>query len=318
MTEVDRLQLEIQLREASKAEIENRIKAHKLAVDRIRGGIRRRRAHGLVAAKAPLDCLAVGDSWFDYPLDDGFLSIFNHAIVADSQLGVMGNPHPLILNKAIHGQATTAMLSWQNQQLILDLLTDPSQWINGTTADAILVSAGGDDIVGDQFAIYLDYHGGGLNNSRFQGVLASIQASYLDLFALRDIAAAEVGVNPSQIPIFGHCYDYAVPDGRGALVFGPWLKPPLDFDGYDYNMGLTIVEDAINGFHDLLNKFSADIITLPGKKNYFTLIDTRKTLTRDGTWPTGWANEIHPYTAGFTELAKSFLVSLQKHFPNRI
>ena len=49
---------------------------------------------------------------------------------------------------------------------------------NDRIADAILVSAGGDDIVGDQFVIYLDYGGGGLNAARFQGVLNSVQASY--------------------------------------------------------------------------------------------------------------------------------------------
>jgi len=80
------------------------------------------------------------------------------------------------------------MLSFEQQEVYIADLLDSSQWLNRTTGlpDAILVSAGGNDIVGDQFAIYLDYDGGGLNARRFQGVLDSIQASYLDLFALRD------------------------------------------------------------------------------------------------------------------------------------
>jgi hypothetical protein len=99
--------------------------------------------------------------------------------------------------------------------------------LNQTTElpDAILVSAGGDDLVGDQLAIYLDYKGSGLNTARFQGVLDSVRSSYMDLFArfqtmyirsarlrhgsglqsvlrdtFRDIFA-------KGVPIIGHCYD---------------------------------------------------------------------------------------------------------------
>ena len=78
-------------------------------------------------------------------------------------------------------------------------MTDPTQWLNGAP-DCILVSMGGDDLVGDQFAIYLDYQGSGLDATRFQGALGSVRASYLDLFALRD------AVLPGK-PVIGHCYD---------------------------------------------------------------------------------------------------------------
>jgi hypothetical protein len=158
----------------------------------------------------------------------------------------MGTPPPTILSYALHGLSTTAMLTYERQEQILSALTEPSttQWNNGTTADAILLSAGGDDIVGNSFAIYLDYHGGGLDDDRFQGILASVQASYMDLFALRDIAAAELKIDPKQITIFGHCYDYAIPNNRPAgwpiPLSGPWLWPSLNFSGYDYNEGLTI------------------------------------------------------------------------------
>jgi hypothetical protein len=54
--------------------------------------------------------------------------------------------------------------------------------------------------------------------------------------------------------------------------------------------------------------------------NNFSLIDTRDTLTRDATQPNGWANEIHPWYPGFTDLANRFLVGLQAMpaFKNRI
>ena len=187
MDQTDQLQLEIQLRQARKADIEKRILDHKSEVAQVKGVFESRAARGESQGNVPLDFLAIGDSWFEYPVNDDGLPSLNQAI--PPQLGKMGNPPPKILNLARHGQASTAVLSWENQQKILDVLTDPKSWTNGKTADGILVSAGGDDIVGDQFAIYLDYHGCGLAQARFDGILASVQASYMDLFALRDVAA---------------------------------------------------------------------------------------------------------------------------------
>jgi len=207
-----RTQLYVELQEASKAQIAANRDIHKQQTTRISRAMRDRTA--LKAAhpatplsKVPLDFLAIGDSWFEYPLDGNGPSFDNTAIVAQSQLQSMGSPPPKILNQALHGQATTAMLSWENQENLISLLEDKDQWLNQTTGlpDAILVSAGGDDLVGDQLAIYLDYKGSGLNTARFQGVLDSVQASYMDLFAFRDIFA-------KGAPIIGHCYDYAIPN----------------------------------------------------------------------------------------------------------
>ena len=54
------------------------------------------------------------------------------------------------------------------------------------------------------------------------------------------------------------------------------------------------------------------------KKNNYYLVDTRGTLTRDSSQPLGWANEIHPYSAGFLALANKFLPVLQGVFSGRI
>ena len=200
------------------------------------------------------------------------------------------------------------MLSWENQQTLQTLLEDPDQWLNQRTnlPDAILVSAGGDDVVGDQFVIYLDYGGGGLDASRYQGALNSVRASYLDLFAFRDLFAAGV-------PIIGHCYDYALPNNVVPMcVQTAWLQPSLDFAGYDYTQGVAIVKNMIDIFHDMLAALAAN----PAYN--FTLIDTRGTVTPDASSPTGWANEIHPRFAGFTALATKFLGVLQAKFPGQI
>jgi hypothetical protein len=310
-----RSRLNAQLEEFSKKQRELNVAEHRLRTQGIKAGFKRRDERrksqkDTVVPAIPLDFLAIGDSWFEYPLHNEVVSFQNNAIAANSQLGAMGNPPPHILNQALHGQATTAMLSWENQQAMIKVLQDPNQWLNEQTGlpDAILVSAGGDDLVGDQLAIYLDYGGGGLNVARFQGVLDSVQASYMDLFALRDIFAPHV-------PIIGHCYDYAIPDNVHPICTkAAWLWPSLAFAGYDYNTGLQIITAMIDQFHGML----AALAAVPA--NNFSLVDTRNTLTRNATQPNGWANEIHPWYPGFTVLAERFLAHLSgmPAFHNRI
>jgi hypothetical protein len=107
-------------------------------------------------------------------------------------------------------------------------------------------------LVGDQLAIYLDYKGSGLNTARFQGVLDSVQASYMDLFAFRDIFA-------KGVPIIGHCYDYAIPNNVHPICTpSAWLWPSISFAGYDYNEGLNIISQMIGGFYTMLSKLAAD------------------------------------------------------------
>jgi hypothetical protein len=310
-----RTRLYAQLLDASKAEREANITTHKLRNNRIKHSLGRRRklqetTKATPVPKVPLDFLAIGDSWFEYPLYNEIISFQNNAIVAKPQLGSMGSPPPQILNQALHGQATTAVLSWENQEQMISVLQDPDQWLNEETGlpDAILISAGGDDLVGDQLAIYVDYGGGGLNLRRFQGVLDSVQASYLDLFTFCDLFA-------KGVPVIGHCYDYAIPnDVHPICTKSAWLWPSLSFAGYDYNTGLQVVTEMIDRFHDMLAGLAAD------PSNNFTFIDTRNTLTRDATQPNGWANEIHPWYTGFTALASRFLVGLKAMpaFRNRI
>ena len=301
-----RTRLYTQLLESSKQQRDQNVSEHKLRTARMKRALVSRRELQATRKETPipkvqLDFLAIGDSWFEYPLYNEVVSFQNNAIVAPSQLGSMGNPPPQILNQALHGQATTAVLSWENQEKMIQVLQDPSQWLNEATGlpDAILISAGGDDLVGDQLAIYIDYGGGGLNLQRFQGVLDSVKASYLDLFAFRDLFA-------KGVPIIGHCYDYAIPNNVHPICTpSAWLWPSLSFAGYDYGGGLQVITQMIDKFHDML----ATLAAVPG--NNFSFIDTRNTLNRDATQPNGWANEIHPWYPGFTDLASKFLAGLR-------
>jgi hypothetical protein len=143
-------------------------------------------------------------------------------------------------------------------------------------------------------------------SGRLQGVLDLVSASYSDLFALRDLFAPGA-------PIFGHCYDYALPNGvPAAAVFGPWLQPSFNFAYYNNSDAQSVVADMIDRFYGMLNGLASDA------KNNFHLVDTRKTIAPDNAPPGGWANELHPYPTGFGRLADKFLAILKTHFPGRI
>jgi hypothetical protein len=293
---VDTLQNRVELNNAVNAELQQRITAHQATIARLRS------AQALApAAVQPLAMLAHGDSWFDYPLSGNSPIIDTSDII--HYLGLTGSPLPVILNVSHYGDATTDEMSWPKQQKMIDAIADKNNWLNSNgLPDAILFSGGGNDVVGDKFCIYVNYNTGGgvsgLNQARFDEALDAVEASYLDLFAFRDRYAPNV-------PIFGHCYDFALPSGVHPICAGPWLKPSLDFAGWSYADGKTIVRDALTAFKNKLVPLQAG--------NNFHLIDTQGQFV-----DSDWANELHPYPNGFMKLAQQFAAALRTQFPGRI
>jgi len=104
---MDTAQSQQQLWQTSEDEVTRRVLEHQAAVDRIRHGSKRRALRaGAAARSAQLDFLAIGDSWFEYPLSDDGLPVpfWNAAVVGSNQLQSMGSPPPLINSIALHGQ----------------------------------------------------------------------------------------------------------------------------------------------------------------------------------------------------------------------
>ena len=285
------------------ADIAKRTKVHQSRVSALKG-IRSRPALTAEAdEQTPLSLLAIGDSWFDYPLDGNGPFPRDTDIIA--HLRSMGAPAPLILNVSHFGDATTAELALPKQQRLVAALSDPANWLSGGRPDAILFSGGGNDIAGDRFCIYLDARpseSGGLDTTRVQGVLASIEASYLDLFSLRDQYAPGV-------PIFAHNYDFPIPNGVHPICSpSAWLRPSLLFRGWtDVDEGALIVRAGLSLFSDLLARLAR------APANNFHLVETQGTLR-----PEDWANELHPYPQGFGAVAAKFVAALSTVLPGRI
>jgi hypothetical protein len=291
-----------QLRESIDAEIADRTRLHQLKVAALRTARARPLPVGASAAPRPLVLLAHGDSWFDYPLDGNRISLSDTDVIA--QLESMGNINPVIQNVSHYGDATTEEMSWPKQQRMIDSLADQGNWLENGKPDAILFSGGGDDVAGNQFCIFLDYAnagGSGLDASRFQEALGMVEASYRDLFLFRDR-------NAPGVPIFGHCYDFPIPNGVHPICAGPWLLPSLTFAGWSSAQGTGIVHDSLVAFRSILVGLASDPV------NKFVLVETQNTLQADD-----WANELHPYPKGFKKIAQRFVDALRGYFgPNSI
>lgn len=294
------LQLKQQLQQTIEAEIAARTQQHQAQIAALKSPAPNRMASHAASAARPLVLLAHGDSWFDYPLDGNALSLHSTDVIA--QLQTAGAIPPSILNVSHNGDSSSDEMALPKQQRLIAALRDSNNWI-GDQPDAILFSGGGNDIAGDKFCILLDYADSasdGLNLVRFTKLLEMVEASYLDLFAFRDRYAPGV-------PIFGHCYDFAIPNGSHPLCAGPWLLPSLAYCGWTASDGIPIVRQALEGLAARLRKLAA----VPA--NNFILVETQGTLA-----VADWANELHPYPAGFRKIAEKFAAALRLQFPGHI
>ncbi len=288
----DQVALRARLDQAIAEDLEQRVSLHQANIARLQAGRAGARTFAAAVVNRPLVLLAQGDSWFDYPLDGNLPAPGGTDVIA--HLRTMGDMPPTILNLAVHGSTAVSEMSLPRQARMIRELLDPANWLDGRP-DAILVSAGGNDIAGDEFCIVLDFNDGkaaGLNQDRLAGTLAGVRSCYLDLFAVRDRIVPGV-------PIFGHCYDFPIPNGSHPICAGPWLKPSLDFCNWPVADGTRIVREALAAFRTLLQGLAAD------PKNGFHLVDTQGTLNASD-----WANELHPKPQGFAAIAALFSKAL--------
>lgn len=248
-------------------------------------------------APAPLQILAEGDSWFDYPVP-----LFGGGIIARLE-SLIGVP---ILNMAKAGDEVRFMLGVEERKLLIERLTAGCP--AGGAWDAMLFSGGGNDVVANPMALWIkDYDPNlspaqHLHAARFTAALALVQAGYEDLIDLRD------RLSPNT-HLFFHAYDFALPDGRGICHLGPWLKPTFDLRGFP---SMPVAASVV---HEMLRRFAAMLTKLHAPSKGVTFINTQGTLAAQTS---SWHNELHPNRAGFKQFATIFRTSLKTQFPGRV
>ncbi|MBN3793592.1 hypothetical protein [Burkholderia sp. Ac-20392] len=256
----------------------------------------------------PLNLLAMGDSWFDYPVPSlGHLP--TDVVVSLTRLMNL-NPKPLKL--AHYGDATTTLLGASKRDRLIATLKDPTLG----PFDAILFSGGGNDLVGDAFRFWLKdaasvgYNlADAVNADALLDIMDIVKRAYSDLIDIRNYYAPDAY-------LFFNQYDFATPTNAsicGGLV-GPWLHPSFADRGWTtfavdpgfFTAGRGIVTMILRRFATMLGEFSTTA------KNV-VVVGTQDTLDPD----TDWANELHPTYDGFAKIAGKFQQALRAAFGDR-
>jgi lysophospholipase L1-like esterase len=237
--------------------------------------------------------VAEGDSWFDYPLHD--------------VLSMLEDEHGFDVESVAHKGDTVEDMAYSGGQfddfarLLEKLLRQ------GRVPDAILLSGGGNDVAGDQFAMLINHAASGLpplNDDVVHGVI-DIRVRNAYAFLISGLTEIAIRLLQRPIPIVLHGYDYAVPDGRGVLggfafLPGPWLQPGFRRKGHgDADANVDVMEQLINTFNAMLRQLAGAV-----GFGHVRYVDLRGTLSNAANYKRDWANELHPTERGFRSVAQ--------------
>ncbi len=234
--------------------------------------------------------LCFGDSWFQYV------------------------PHPTDLNKQLaklfpktlflrEGKAGRDSASWK---IGLPRIRDE---IEAFQFDAILLSTGGNDVVGEELKEFVKTPSMPQSvGSMPWGVIPAEVRDHVRLesfehalrFAIADlkqVVQMRDRSSPSSV-VFVHTYDYIFPSGTafklGPFKFGPWVKPFLD------GVGLTDATKQRVVTTWLVDQFARELRAFVSQNPNMVLVDSRGVLKNESQWE----NEIHPIASGFEKIAK--------------
>jgi lysophospholipase L1-like esterase len=276
-----------------------------------RAEARRRRAKALKAraaargATAPGAAVAAGlivaegDSWFDYP----FVDI----------LRVLDDDYGYDVESVAHKGDPIEAMAYGGTQLDDFARRLEKVHARGQVPKAVLVSGGGNDVAGTEFAMLLDHQASptpGWNASVLDGVIDQrVRYAYVTILSrVTAVCSQQFG---RTIPILVHGYDYPVPDGRGflggwAFLPGPWLQPGFRQKGFG---NLETTKGMAKTLIDRFDRMLAGVTSLPEFK-HVTFVNLRGSLPTGGGYKTWWANELHPTPKGFRTIAGKFATVL--------
>lgn len=235
--------------------------------------------------------LAIGDSWFWYPLNNLLNPIFNHFHSGKCILAIGNNGAEAVeyVGRKYRDSIRASLDAWKD------------------TIEAVLISGGGNDFAGldDMFKII---------RTRCDG-LTSVDECFRDLQpgrifdevadAYRQLIDMIFAVVPDA-KIFLHNYDRAIPTGKGFAGLGNWLKEPMKLARIDPSLHQGIV-------NRLLFEFTQRLRALAAVSNQIAFVDSARLgdvarpddIVGKGTLTaTEWANELHPKSRGFNKIVR--------------
>jgi hypothetical protein len=272
---------------------------------------RRLRRKNLLASVPIIFC--EGDSWFSYPLSMNLLDWIVYPTPEDEARGVpVSGAGGLFFRAEQSGDTAAEIFAQRNIRDLVD-------WYEGFEFDLVLLSAGGNDFVGD-FLQRLFARKKAMTVP--QALQAVVDSGRFESVAggYRRFIAAFRKVRP-DVPLLAHTYDYPQLLGRpadltlaniGAVALlkndvGPWIAPYIEHV-------LPRPGDQLGFTRGLIDEFEARVLrplkkdTAPG--GAFDYVDLRGTLTKEQ-----WYDEMHPTGAGFHALSAKFASAIRGKLP---
>lgn len=244
--------------------------------------------------------IAEGDSWFTIGgnklKDPWFKNIL---------FTLRFQEETLIVNLAQPGDTIKSISDMTRDRSFKDSIREHS---SSKPWNAILLSAGGNDLIGKAHTLMLNkQQRGNVNKPADYFDATKVNAFFDDLETnYRHLAKAR---GNRKIPIVAHTYDYATPRNSPARFFGigllgPWL--------YKVMLSAEIPKSDWIAVSDyLFNKLAERILGLSRGHNKipdFHVVDTRNQLIRAKLDTRGedgdWMNEIHPNKNGYKKIAR--------------
>jgi hypothetical protein len=233
--------------------------------------------------------ISEGDSWFSFPI---------HANTIDN-LDDMAQRKISLLRLEKDGEKALRIIGGSQKAKLAGFL-------KRYPVNALLFSGGGNDVVGADLLPLLNQRQPGMtwqdciNETTTAGRFDRLRSAYLDLVHLRD-------EDRPDCRIYIHAYDWAIPSGRGAQMWGikvgPWMKPYLE------DKGITDAADQRAIIKELLTRFHGMVQEIAQNPNV-VLVETQGTLAENE-----WNDELHPSRDGFKKVAAKFRTELKKQFP---
>src|SRR5438093_1069529 len=196
--------------------------------------------------------VAEGDSWFDYPVG---IDILDH---------LKRTYRYNILKFAEHGDTLENMTYGtgykRNYQPYPPSLDEVVAAVKEHQPAVVLLSAGGNDIAGDELENFLNHRDAHLDDLRKEYVQYAFTVAARGMYEY--FLARVMKVQP-KARIITHGYGYPDPDGRyigvvGIHFSGPWLRPALTRKRImDREQARKVMRDLVNALNIMLDEFAA-------------------------------------------------------------
>ena len=240
-----------------------------------------------------------GDSWFDLPLHTdvaGAMKKLGYAIISGSDAG------DTLENMTYNGQLAKMAGQFRRIQKF------------DKYPHAILLSAGGNDLVGSNLAFIVNHklstidEGLSVQNEILGGALERFQSTMSQYIAAISFVMCDFWKDSCRnIPIIVHGYDYPKASGDGFRVLwlftmkGPWLKPSFDLKKYNENEASRIINDVVDKYNETLSDVAAKLHAAKKVESPVFYLNLRGTVEAGQ-----WSDELHPNAAAMKKIACEF------------